>query len=949
MKIKVHLLIMLCLVASLSYAREYTLVKDGKACFRVVTSREKLDRVSEVGPTDLANFTKEATGAKVKIVPGSKLADEKEDLINIFVGIASYGSRYSYEYPKPAGYRIICPDDRNIIIAGLPYGEAEFNSNDGVFHFLEKYLGIRFLMPGEVGTYVSKIGALWKVDIEEERRVPDIFSRQISGVHGQAYGNRERYEQNAAFLFAMRSSMSASVSLKFNHNVGNLIDPEVYGEAHPEFFPLIDGKRRIPPKLELRDWRLRNWEPCYTAPGIAEEAAKNVIKFFDENPTLYSCSLAVNDSGNICQCENCRRVNKDLPKESESQSYYEWVCKVVDIVKKKYPDRKFGLLNYWATKDMPSNVKMDENVIPMVCEDLNYYVDPALYDRLEKRLLEWDKVASSIGWWDYSFEGDYMFPSYNPHYTARMLRHLYHDHNLRAYMDELHPSRYCRNAPELYMIMKLLWNVDTDPDALLDEWFNLAVGEKAAPYLKAYFAIWEKVWTYRIPETPWFKNRAKAEIPFLQRKDATYLDALRYDDVKDAMDLLQKCVEFAPEGKEKLRAQFFMDYFAMAADKFFLPYLNCSHLAEELKKRDVKGRVVCSYSFDKGYEPWVPWQQDRHTAVLKFNKEEGHNAPGSLELNIAKSLPTGMVYYKRPLDFELKAGKCYRISVWCKGQGIEKAGDGTASMVLYFPLKGGGVLGRGPNSGGGLSVRTTLADENMLFDGWKKMELYVSVPKTAWDIVAGIDCQLEATVRPANAAILYDDFLVEELDMGDFKPYQEFGKERKPKKDDVYVDAETGERLGPELIIDGDMEAPDLDVWLNCYEPKVKEKSRNVFHSGKQSLHIVSDSPGDGVLQIIRPVALSELFYKPLPKMKVGATYRVQLWVKNVAKDGYNDLRLSTTGLKHPLKTEDGEWHFVRQYVKYVNPISTDFICIGYGSDKSDVYVDDVSVREVLK
>ena len=83
--------------------------------------------------------------------------------------------------------------------------------------------------------------------------------------------------------------------------------------------------------------------------------------------------------------------------------------------------------------------------------------------------------------------------------------------------------------------------------------------------------------------------------------------------------------------------------------------------------------------------------------------------------------------------------------------------------------------------------------------------------------------------------------------------------------------------------------------------------------------------------------------------MKVGATYRVQLWVKNVDKDGYNDLRLSTTGLKHPLKTDDGEWHFVRQYVKYVNPISTDFLCIGYGSEKSDVYVDDISLREVLE
>ncbi len=922
---------------------EMTLVKDGKACFRIVT-KDGLGRVSKVGPTDLANFTKEATGATVKVVPFSKLQDEKDELVNVYVGPLSYGTRFSYEYPKPAGFRIIFPDDKSIIIAGIPYADEEFNTNDGVMWFLERNLGVRFLMPGEIGTHVPKMKGDWKVKMEDVLRVPDIFARQYAGVHGQAYGNSEKYEQNQAFLFAMRMSMSASVSLKLNHNVGNLLDPDVYGQTHPEFFPLIDGQRRIPPKLPNAPWRLVNWEPCYTADSIAEEAAKNVMKFFDENPGVYSCSLSVNDSGEICRCEKCRRVNAGLPETSESQSYYEWVCKVVDIVKKKYPDRMFGMLNYWVTKEMPKGVMLDRNVIPVVCEDLNYYVVPELRQNLEGRLAEWDRIAASIGWWEYSFEGDYMIPAYNAHYRAGMIKHLYNNHHLRAFFNELQPSRNYRNAPEIYMQLKLLWDVSLDPDAVLDEWFNLAVGPKAAPYLKAYFGIWEKVWTYRIPETEWFKERAKAGVPYLQRQDAAYLDALPFEDVRDAMELLMKCVEAAPNGKEKLRAQFFLDYFAIAANKYFIPYINSKKLSSKIGDSEVKGKTLRVYDFSNGHEPWVPWQLDKHTAIHRHNPNVGHDAPGALELNLADSLETGIVFFLRPLEFKLESGRSYRISVWCRGENIGK-GD-TATLVCFFACKDGSVLGRGPKAKGALSVKSVLKADVLATGEWHRMTLHFSVPKTAWAEVTGVNCQLEAAVKGKNGTIFYDDFRVEEIESDGFEPHSEIAAMPSEKTEETFADSETGERLGPELIVDGDMEADNLDAWNDTHSPMVKEKTTATAHSGARALHIVSDGPGDGVHQIIRPTTVSELFIKPLPGLKKGRTYRVQLWVKN--SSGHNELRLSQTSLKHPLTTDDDGWHFVRLYVKYENPVFTDFITIAYGSEKSDVYVDDLSLREVL-
>ena len=582
--------------------KKITLVKDGKACFRIVTA-DTLSPHGGFGAKDLAEFTKKVTGATVKTVRASELANEKEDLINVFIGCKSYGEKYHYDYPIPAGFRIIFPDSRNIIIAGAQLAGEEPNTNDGVYWFIETYLDLHFLMPGELGVYLPPKTNELAVPQKEIQRIPDFFSRQFAGVHGQAYSRSERHEQRQALLHAMRISMNGSSSLKFVHNVGNLLDPEIYMDTHPEFFPLIDGRRHFPPKVPGK-WKLNNWEPCYTAKGIVEEAAKNVIKFFDENPTLYSCSLSANDSGNICKCNSCKEINKNLPATSESQTYYEWVAKVVDIVKRKYPNRHYGILNYWATKELPSNLKLDASIVPVICEDFHFYSDPELYEKLEERMRNWDKIASTIGWWDYTFEGAYMIPPYTPHFRARQLKHLYHNHNLRMYFDELQPGRYCKNAPEIYMTMKLLWNIELDPDKLLDEWYEMAVGPKAAPYLREYFEVWEDIWRTKIPQTTWFKERARIGAPFLQRQDGTYLDAISPEDIERATKAVMAAVEQAPKGATRMRAEFFAKYHAMAADTYYLPYINSRRLGKEGQSH--RGKLLKHYDFTDGHEPWVP-------------------------------------------------------------------------------------------------------------------------------------------------------------------------------------------------------------------------------------------------------------------------------------------------------------------------------------------------------
>ncbi len=924
---------------------EMTLVKDGRAKFRIVTI-DNPPRELKVGIDAIKKLVGESTDAGIDAISESKLAAAPRGFINLHVGWTDYVQRQGLDFPRPYGFLIHFVDAENIIAAGFPAEGDCFNSIDAASCFLETFLGVRYLMPGEIGTHVPPLPDGWTIRPQNIRKVPDCFVRKLSGHHGQAYRRDERHQQQQCFDWALRMGTTAGKILQHNHNVGNLLDPLKYGKTHPEFFPLIDGKRRIPPELkEFSKWRMLNWEPCYTADGIAEEAAKNIIEYFDAHPEAYSQSLSVNDSGEICLCDKCRAKNRNLPPGSESQSYYEWVAKVTSIVNQKYPDRYFGLLNYWVTREMPSNVKLPANVIPIVCEDLKFYVDPELDKQLEERLAQWDRLASTIGWWDYGFEGAYAVPAYNAHYLAKKIKHLYKNHNLRVYTNELHPGRHWKNAPEVYMLLKLLWDIDSDPDALLNEWFDLAVGPAAAPYLKKYYAIWERFWTEKIPQTTWFKERAALQAPFLQRRDATYLDALEYSDVADSLKLLNQCVDAAPAGKTKLRAEFLRDYFAMAANTYFMPYLNARKLAADADP--MPGKTVCEYTFDQDYRPWVPWQSAKHTAKLSLDKNTGHDRPGSLKLDLARSLQTGMVFFRRPLDFKLQPGKNYRISVWCKAKNIDERSF--MRMYIYFPLKTGGVLGPQPEGAGRLNWSYTLRYPELKDGKWHKMEVYVAVPEHAWTDVAGIDCQLEFEPQPPDSCGWFDDFKVEELTAPAPELYREFAQPQPPDANTGrWTDPATGEVLGPELMTDGDMEAADARAWRDTHTPQLKAKTRAVRHTGKQSLHVVSDSGGDGVHQILAPTERREIFEVPVKALRKGAQYRVQLWIKYSDPAQYEEVRLPGTGLKTALKNPDQEWHPFVFRVTCDEPQITDFLTIGYGSDRSDCYIDDVSVREIL-
>jgi hypothetical protein len=155
-----------------------------------------------------------------------------------------------------------------------------------VYEFLERYIGVRWLMPGAAGEFIPAHKKL-SVLARNIKGKPAFASRLLSGLKGP-----EQY------LWARHNRMHGQI--KFHHNLFNLFPPAIYTKTHPEFFPVIKGNRYLP-----KDSVEHAWQPCFSVPGIVEESVKNVCDYFAKHPEEMSYSLGVNDVGGHCECDLC--------------------------------------------------------------------------------------------------------------------------------------------------------------------------------------------------------------------------------------------------------------------------------------------------------------------------------------------------------------------------------------------------------------------------------------------------------------------------------------------------------------------------------------------------------------------------------------------------------------------------------------------------------------------
>ena len=508
-------------------------VKDGQPACAIVIPDKATDQVRSAGER-LARYVKTSTGATLPVVGESK-SDPAAGRLH--VGHTSLADQAAGRLKglDDDGFVILPADAKNLLIVGPTDWGTEF----GVCEFLETVVGVRWLLPGPHGTYAPKKANLTG-PAEPIRQEPAAFSRLFSGLQGKAQTT-----------WARRNRMHGRV--QFHHQLLRLFPPETYTKTHPEFFPIRDGKRYLPANNNTH-----GWQPCFSAPGIVEEAVKRIKAHFAAHPESTSYSLGVSDSAGHCRCATCQA--KDTGKinfigiRDVSDRYFEWCNAVVAGVLVDYPDKWFGCLAYRQVAEPPKRIKVHPRIIPYMTYDRMKWARPE--QRAEGHHLTewWHKTSPTLGWYEYIYGTPYLLPRVYFHLMADNYRYARRT-GVRAHYAEAYPN--FGEGPKLYLSLKLQWNPDQDVDALLRDWYTACVGQAAADDLAAYYAIWEAFWTGPAVRTGWFTTRGE----YLRFSAPTYLSAVKPEMIERSRALLESTVKKTKTEDQRTRAELLLRAF----------------------------------------------------------------------------------------------------------------------------------------------------------------------------------------------------------------------------------------------------------------------------------------------------------------------------------------------------------------------------------------------------
>jgi hypothetical protein len=220
LKIGLLLLIMMPSCANGANCASIRIVENGNPKANIVIAPDASAQVRSAART-LQLYIRKSTKAKIAIVPSNSNPTD-DGQIRIWVG-PSTPSRILQPILQKMdgdGFIISFPSKKDIFVIGPTDWGTEF----GIYEFLEKYIGIRWLMPGPDGEYVPVNNTI-DIPAQEIKEEPAFFSRELSG-----FGGPEQRQ------WARRNRMHGRV--KFHHNLKNIFPPEKYTNTHPEFFPI---------------------------------------------------------------------------------------------------------------------------------------------------------------------------------------------------------------------------------------------------------------------------------------------------------------------------------------------------------------------------------------------------------------------------------------------------------------------------------------------------------------------------------------------------------------------------------------------------------------------------------------------------------------------------------------------------------------------------------------
>ena len=552
-----------------------TLVSGGEVQFEIVTPKNA-SPTAKYAAQETARLLSSAVGKKLRVV--EKASGKVSAIV---IGDAALAKQAGIDLKKldRDGF-VIKTVGRNVLIIGrdhptkLPsHMQNHGNSGEratlyGTYDFLERFAGIRFYFPGELGTVIPKL-ADWKLPEIDLYDRPDKVQRShyaswrktaIPAELGKPFNNQQ-------FLLHMRIQ---SWTWACCHGLGKQGYGIRFGKDHPEYYARNIAGKSI---LEIRDPKDSHSEQfCFNTP-IREEIYQDAISFlsgrpaserdirpYRKNPKFVGWhkqldpkvpifDMTPNDGYYPCQCEKCRKIfsakyktagpNREL-SNFMWHYYAEGAKRVKDL-------GYIAAWIYWPTLWEP-DFKLPDNILFVMCPRGPWSCGNENFFQAEKeRIRIWGKITNNrMRLWNYMIKYPHGIypgaPSMAPNAVAQYYKAVL-PYTCGAF-SEAGVDRFMFQYLNLYVYYKVLWDNDLNVKALLDEHYRLMFGAAASP-MNEFFQRLEKIWLGVIggavdtPEGPkaiilsdhelWENRYSEAEMEELEKLIKAALSAVPKD------------------------------------------------------------------------------------------------------------------------------------------------------------------------------------------------------------------------------------------------------------------------------------------------------------------------------------------------------------------------------------------------------------------------------------
>ena len=494
--------------------KQLAIVQNGRSPYHIVGSYFA-DECERYAASELQKYIYRATGTLVPYY--SDICSARG--VEILVG---YEARRAKEYIPQAevdslgeeGYLIRGFEDGTLVILG----KGSRGTLYGVYAFLSEYLGFR--------AFTSEIERIDSTDrlilpLPNKRKIPDFEYRDayFRDAFDGAFAAKRMLNTSVADI-----SREKGGNVKFfsaHHTFESLLPSREYFREHPEYYALVNGKRRPT-------------QPCLSNEDVLREMTNNLMRTVRQNPHARVFSVAQNDNQEYCQCPRCAAI--DAEEGSPAGSMIRFVNRVAETVEAYDPTILIHTFAYQYTRKAPKYARPRGNVIVRLCNiecewseafEVLAERDPnSEAAEFVQNIKDWTRISDRVHIWDYAVNyRNYLQPFPNFYQMAENIR-FYRRMGICGVLMEgnfSYGGGASMDTLKSYLISALLSDSTQDVDRLIDEFLEGVFG-KGAPYLRRYINLTSaavkghRLGIYDEPDAPYWTDETIAEYDRLFEK-----------------------------------------------------------------------------------------------------------------------------------------------------------------------------------------------------------------------------------------------------------------------------------------------------------------------------------------------------------------------------------------------------------------------------------------------